>query len=82
MADAGADRHAGPATPGAAPCRNKAKLAQLGLVEASRALMSTAQGPGVTLEAGAEAQPRKKRRVAKEVGAPAGPPKLPHCGGS
>lgn len=30
--------------------------------------MSTAQGPGVTLEAGAEAQPRKKRRVAKEVG--------------
>jgi hypothetical protein len=47
--------------------QNKAKLAQLGLVEASRALLATARGPGITLEAGAETQPRKKRRVAKEV---------------
>ena len=42
---------------------NKARMAELGLVEASHALLTSVRGPGVTLEAGTEAQPRKKRRV-------------------
>lgn len=46
---------------------NRAKLAQLGLVEASRALMTTVNGPGITMEHGSEVQPRKKRRTIKEV---------------
>ncbi len=46
---------------------NKAKLAQLGLIEASRALLTSGRDPGISLEAGTEAQPRKKRRVIKEV---------------
>lgn len=49
--------------------QNKAKLAQLGLLEASTALTAASNQLTITLDCGHEFQPRKKRRVAAEVNA-------------